>query len=188
MYKKEPWTLVKQEKNEKKKNTLEIVKNFFEKNKNKKYTLATLCSEVNRCKGIVSVAVSQLWEAKQIKIVAFKNNNGTLIALYQHISGNLPELNVVDSLSEIKGKRLTTVSDFIKRNKIKKEVEFRYAVTTSNIKAQIMKTNSNFCYCFREKDLNNLLKKEAATIKKSEKKKFYKKLKIFNWFITIEKE
>ena len=151
------------------KNTSELVINLLKGNKDKFFTALDISNKINRSKPTTTIVLNQLINSGKIKIVGFEKENN-LAPLYQCINGNLPKTKYID-LS--KNKEFISIPNFINKNNVTNSVGFRYFINESNLLCNIAKTDSSFCYAYKEKELERLLEtynkekehKEKVTIK-----------------------
>ena len=162
------------------KNALTLTEEFLKKNKTQSFSSPEIAGQIERGKVSASVAITQLRESGKIKIVKMEESypNG-LIAKYQHKSGPNKALHIIE-LKDERNNGLITPKMFMNEYNVINEVKFRYKIENSNLPKYLIKTNSTFCYGYREEDLKKLLKSYVKC--KRPKIQF----KLFKWKITIE--
>ena len=182
MYKDTPWTLKKDPNKGKKrgKNALTLTEEFLKKNKTQSFSSPEIAEQIGRGRVSASIALSQLRESGKIKIVKMEESySNVLVAKYQHKSGPNKALHVIELENE-RDNGLITPKMFMDEYDVINEVKFRYKIENSNLPKYLIKTNSTFCYGYREEDLKKLLKSYVKY--KRPKVQF----KLVQWKITIE--
>ena len=196
MYKNKPWILdengvgILKEQSTKKKCVLQLVREIFEGNQNKTYSMSDIGKEINKENSSVGGALISLRSSREIKVVGVRDIDGNVVFLYQHIKGKLKEVKLLD-ITDAEKSGITTLPAFMRKHKVKNEVGFKCIVKTLDLPKCVVKTKTNACYGYHTKDLRRALKEYEGPKKSISKKNKVKdiniSLKLFGFKITIQK-